>query len=268
MNNYKLYGKQPYQVAVIHGGPGAAGEMALVAKHLSSQVGVVEPFQRAYHVQEQVSELKDTLAQLCTAPITLIGYSWGAMLSILVAAEYPKTIGKLILVGCPPLESNYAVDINNTRMQRLSVEDQNKFTQIAKALLVTIVNKASNQEKVAIFKDFKPLIDAADTYNPLPIDDTNDVEFNFDIFESVWEEAAAMRDNGEFVQAIKRISCPVIFIHGDYDPHPLDAVQAAADLCEDARIYVLPDCGHTPWIEKEAQDKFYEILVHQLKADI
>jgi len=259
MNNYKLYGQPPYQVAVIHGGPGAAGEMAPVAKHLAQQVGVVEPFQTTYSVHAQVSELHDTLTQLCTAPITLIGYSWGAMLSILVAAEYPEIIGKLILVSCPPLEGNPAADIMETRIERLSPEEQNKFAELAMTL-----NAGHTQEEAALFKDLKLLIDAADNFDPLSTNDIDDVEFNGDIFDSVWPEAAAMRQNGEFVHAIKRIHCPVIFIHGDYDPHPLTAVQAAANVCDDARIYVLKNCGHTPWIETEAHEKFYAILMKSL----
>lgn len=263
MNNYKLYGQAPYQVAVIHGGPGAAGEMAPVAKHLAQQVGVVELFQTTYSVHAQVSELKDTLVQLCTAPITLIGYSWGAMLSILVTAEYPEIIGKLILVSCPPLESKYAADIMQTRMERLSTEEQNQFAE-----LVMTLNTVHAQDKLSLLKKLKQLSDIADNFDPLPITDTTDedeVEFNADIFDSVWPEAAAMRQNGEFVHAIKRIQCPVIFIHGDYDPHPLTAVQAAADLLDDAHIYVLNNCGHTPWIEKEAHDKFYEIVEENLR---
>lgn len=44
MNNLRKYGSEPFTVAVIHGGPGAAGEMAPVAKEISAYRGVLEPF--------------------------------------------------------------------------------------------------------------------------------------------------------------------------------------------------------------------------------
>ena len=47
MRNFRLYGNKPYKIAVIHGGPGAPGEMAPVARELSSDYGVIEPLQTA-----------------------------------------------------------------------------------------------------------------------------------------------------------------------------------------------------------------------------
>ncbi len=45
MNNLRKYGKTPFSVAVIHGGLGAGGEMAPVARELASDCGVLEPIQ-------------------------------------------------------------------------------------------------------------------------------------------------------------------------------------------------------------------------------
>lgn len=47
MNNLRTYGLSPYRVAVLHGGPGAPGGMAPVARNLSRARGVLEPLQTA-----------------------------------------------------------------------------------------------------------------------------------------------------------------------------------------------------------------------------
>jgi hypothetical protein len=54
MKNLRKYGKSPFNVAVIHGGPGAPGEMAPVARELSSGWGVLEPFQTVSFLEGQV----------------------------------------------------------------------------------------------------------------------------------------------------------------------------------------------------------------------
>ncbi|MHA2061833.1 MAG: alpha/beta fold hydrolase, partial [Candidatus Sifarchaeia archaeon] len=36
MKNLRIYGNKPFNIAVLHGGPGAPGEMAPVARELSS----------------------------------------------------------------------------------------------------------------------------------------------------------------------------------------------------------------------------------------
>jgi hypothetical protein len=58
MQNPTRYGKPPFRVAVIHGGPGAGGEMAPVASELSRSQGILEPLQTALSLPEQVEELK------------------------------------------------------------------------------------------------------------------------------------------------------------------------------------------------------------------
>ena len=57
IKNLRKYGKAPFSIAVIHGGPGAAGEMAPVANELASSWGILEPLQTAMSLQGQVEEL-------------------------------------------------------------------------------------------------------------------------------------------------------------------------------------------------------------------
>ena len=68
MENYRTYGSAPYTVAVVHGGPGAAGEMAPVARELARDRGILEPLQTATSLEGQVEELRVTLASY-TAPL-------------------------------------------------------------------------------------------------------------------------------------------------------------------------------------------------------
>jgi len=58
---------------------------------------------------------------------------------------------------------------------------------------------------------------------------------------------------------------PVIAIHGDFDPHPAEGVEKPlAAVLNDFRFILLKDCGHTPWIERQARDVFYEALEREL----
>ena len=58
MTQVRTYGKAPFRVAVLHGGPGAPGGMAPVAKELSKKYGVLEPLQYANSLQGQIQELE------------------------------------------------------------------------------------------------------------------------------------------------------------------------------------------------------------------
>jgi len=75
MNNLRKYGHKPFNIAVIHGGPGAPGEMAAIAHELSPDMGVLEPLQTANSIQGQVEELKNILEKYGSPPLILIGFS-------------------------------------------------------------------------------------------------------------------------------------------------------------------------------------------------
>ena len=99
MRNLRTYGKAPFNVAIIHGGPGAAGEMAPVARELAPDWGVLEPIQTATSLQGQVEELRAILEKNGDLPAILIGFSWRAWLSFIVAAKYPEIAKKVVLIG-------------------------------------------------------------------------------------------------------------------------------------------------------------------------
>lgn len=58
--NPRRWGPAPYRTALVHGGPGGAGEMAPLARELSAHGhGVLEPFQTEFSVESQLRELSE-----------------------------------------------------------------------------------------------------------------------------------------------------------------------------------------------------------------
>lgn len=75
----RQYGEEPSQVAVLHGGPGGAGEIEPFASELGRRGhAVLEPFQTRQSVDGQVDELRSQIEQHCALPVAVIGWSWGA----------------------------------------------------------------------------------------------------------------------------------------------------------------------------------------------
>ena len=257
-NDLRTYGKSPFAVALIHGGPGAAGEMKPVAEELSKGFGVLEPFQTADSIGGQVEELRRILARHTVMPVYLVGYSWGAWLSYLVAATHPEIVKKLILVGSGPFEAKYAPDIFSTRLGRLNEREKKEAEILLKKLQGQESNDSDELEK------FGALTSKADSYKPMRDGNVN-IEVRQDIFLNIWPEASKLREKGKLLKLGEKIACPVVAIHGDYDPHPANGVkEPLARVIKDFRFILLKNCGHKPWIEKEAKDKFYEILKKEL----
>jgi pimeloyl-ACP methyl ester carboxylesterase len=240
MNNLRTYGHQSFNIAIIHGGPGAPGEMAPVARKLASDSGVQEPLQTVNSVDGQVEELKDVLEKYGDSPLILIGFSWGAWLCYILTARYPSLVKKLILVSSGPFEEKEVLSLLSALNSRGIM--RNGFVR------------------------FGELMNKADSFSPLP-DVTGGLESNPDIYQKVWTEAGKMRSSGELLQLGNKIQCPVVAIHGDYDPHPAAGVrEPLSHVLKDFRFILLEKCGHRPWFERYAQEIFYNTLRREISV--
>ena len=261
MKNLRKYGSSPYTVAVVHGGPGAPGEMAPVARELSSFTGVLEPLQTKSTFEGQVQELRGVLKKHGDLPVVLIGFSWGAFLSFILTARYSTLVKKLILVGSGPFEQKYADNITPDRLNRLSEEER-----IEAFSLIDIVNGPAGVDKDKPMARLAELWAKADTYAPLPLQRSEALGFSDEINRKVWAEAKPLRISGELLSLGRRITCPVLAIHGDYDPHLAVGVsEPLSRVIKNFRFILLEKCGHEPWRERFARDRFYDILKYEIK---
>jgi pimeloyl-ACP methyl ester carboxylesterase len=260
--NLRKYGKQPFNVAVIHGGPGAAGEMAPVAKKLAIGHGVLEPLQTGLTVGEQVEELKAALLNNARLPVTLVGFSWGAWLSFILAATYPDLVKKLILVSSGGYEEKYGRQTRETRMSRFSPGQKIELKSLG-----NLLDSHATKDKDVIVAKLGALFIKVDSYDPLP-PAKGKVEksaCSADILKSVWKDAHDLRASGKLLELGRNIRCPVVAIHGDYDPHPAEGVEKPLlRVLKKFRFILMANCGHKPWIEKEAKRRFFEILKEEL----
>ena len=260
MENLRKHGNAPFYVAVIHGGPGAAGAMAPVALELSAGRGVLEPLQTATSLDGQVEELKNVLESNGDIPVILIGASWGAWLSYIVAARYPAVVKKLILVGSGGFEKEHGPKTMETRLSRLSEDERHEVQSLMEAL-----NDSNDNLKNTNLARVGELFSKTDSYNPIH-QKNETLEIQDHIYKSVWRDADLLRATGELLELGKQIQCPVVAIHGDYDPHPAEGVEKPLSrTLKNFRFILLENCGHEPWLEKDARDEFYRILRNELR---
>jgi pimeloyl-ACP methyl ester carboxylesterase len=259
MDNPRLYGEAPYGVAVVHGGPGAPGEMAPVARELSRMCGIIEPLQTRATLAGQVEELQAQLDGSASFPLALIGYSWGAILSFIYTAENPDRVKKLVLVSSGVFSDAFAKRIKRNRLSRISARERVHMDR-----LLAIMNDPSTTDKDKPFAELGALLDKADAYDPLP-HESDAIAFQHDIFEAVWKDAEELRGSGELLAMGPRITCPVVAIHGDFDPHPWEGIkEPLEEVLSDFRLVLLEKCGHHPWYERHASGEFYAALEREL----
>ncbi|MBI5210664.1 MAG: alpha/beta hydrolase [Elusimicrobia bacterium] len=252
---FRVHGAPPYRAAVLHGGPGAAGEVFSMARRLSAWRGVLEPFQAAVSIDGQVEELRSLLEERAEPPVALVGYSWGAWLALILASRRPALVSRLILVGCGPLEARWAEGIEATRLSRLSEEARQEVGSLRRLL----ADPAAPGRDAALAR-LGELFDPSDCLSP-DWEGGAEVEVREDVHDKVWREAAELRRSGGLLELVRRVRCPVSAVHGDYDPHPAEGVrEPLSRALPGSTFYLLRRCGHAPWVEREAKEEFFRIL--------
>ena len=257
-NPLKL-GSKPYNVVVVHGGPGAQGDLSILAEELSKKTGILEPYQTYNTIEGQLLELKSFIENNADGKIILIGHSWGAWLSYIFTARYPTLVKKLVMIASAPFEEKYVKEIIKTRMSRLSDDEKNELNSVYELL-----NNTVESIRNVAFEGLGQLMMKIDSYDLLPHNNKK-LKYNADIFQNVWTEASELRKNGYLLKIRKKIQCPVIAIHGDHDPHPYKGVQyPLSKAITNFKFILLENCGHYPWLEKNTAEKFYQILDREI----
>lgn len=245
---------------LVHGGPGGAGEMSPLARQLGGRPALVEAMQTKRSIAALIDELREQLVAHAQAPAVLVGHSWGAWLSLLFAARHAELVARLILISSGVLEDRYAEMMRATRLARLTPTEAAEMTRLEAVLADPAV-----ADKGALFTAYDHLFDKTENYDAAP--EPKD-RFDTDpaIFGSIWPEAAALRTSGELLRQAARVRCPVLAIHGDYDPSPPEGVREplARVLTAPFEFVVLKNCGHTPWLERHARAELYELLGREL----
>ena len=259
----RRYGQAGPLVLVLHGGPAAVGDVAPIAQGISKSFRAVEPWQRGsgsvpLTVARHVADLHALATELGgDSPLAIVGHSWGAMLALCYAAEYPSKTGPLVLVGCgtfDPAARNRMLATIEDRMDD-SLRDQLDRTS------TEVADPADRFMRT--FKLTRHLFDF-DPINPYAEKEESE-PFDLEAYQQTWNDMAKLQADGTYPRAFGVIKSPVLMLHGQYDPHP-------GTLIRDSLLRHLPQleyhewerCGHSPWIEKFAREAFFSVICEWL----
>ena len=252
----RIHGDRGPVVFLLHGGPGAAGSVWDLAEELSDEFQVHEPVQRhsgprKLTVSRHVSDLRRLLA----APAVVVGHSWGAMLGLSFASRYPASLRGLILIGCGTYDQR-SREIYCARMRRNlgSAGRQRK-----EALREKLGTCSSDPQRDRLFAKLGEIDARSQAFDELRSRAGYKamLEVDFRGFQETWDDAVRLQRVGREPAAFRAISCPVLMLHGDDDPH------SGGSISTTLRRYIpqleyrsYPRCGHVPWRERHARERF------------
>ncbi len=250
------YGTGMQTVITLHGGPAAAGDVAPLARELGKHWHVLEPFQRGsggelLSVASHVRDLNDLVLERCSGrhPI-LLGHSWGAMLALAYAAEHPAVPAALNLIGCGTFSQSARSEFQARFEARLTPTDRAQIEKLGQ-MGADADRRLAEEGRVMMRVYGYDVEDAAE----------DAVAFDAEAYEQTWADMLRLQSDGTYPAAFTAIRAPVVMIHGMEDPHPGPMIR------DDLQKYVpqleykeIPRCGHSPWLERQAKEVFFETL--------
>lgn len=255
---------QGMPVVVLHGGPGLS--LAYLAPDLQR---LAERFRLVFYDQRGggqstvvseagkltpdafVSDLDRVRDSIRAGRVAILGHSWGAGLALLYASAHPTRVSRLLLVApIPPRADPYLDQFSAALQSRLTDEDK------------AAVAAARERRRVATDED---LPDACHDYWRVFIkgyfsDPAAVARMRGDVcavpapaLRNFGTVNATLMDglgNFDWRPLLKSVRVPTLVIHGDRDPIPMEAAREWAAGLPAARLLVIANSGHFPFVEQ------------------
>lgn len=252
MIEVRRYGAAGPPVLVLHGGPGAPGSVARLAGDLGQRFQAYEPLQRrGGELPLTVARHVEDLAAVAPSQALLVGWSWGAMLALSYAATFPDRVTALALVGVGTYDPEARALYQRNMATRVDRPRKEALTRALEA-------EADPARRDALLAQLGALADAAMTVEALdlppaapglPVDATG--------HRQTWDDVLRLQAEGTEPARFATITAPARMFHGEEDPHPGPETHALLRRTIPHLDYVgYPRCGHTPWIERHARERF------------
>lgn len=251
-------GEGPPTVA-LHGGPGAHHDYLLpgfddLARgrtliYYDQRGGGRSPVERDVPVgwREQVEDLETLRTIWGIKRLSLVGYSWGGLLSLLYAVQYPKQVERIALVSAAPAWREARAEFETRFAARnLAPQLQEERKRLRESGL-------RERDPEAYRKRVFELSVSAYFSNPDRARDLTPFRVTGRTQEEVWSSLG----DYDLRPALSQLTLPAIVLHGDSDPIPVEVARETAELLH-APFHLLPDCGHVPYVE--AHDEFVRLL--------
>jgi len=249
----------PPRLLVLHGGPGADHCYMLPQMlHLAEKYDLVFYDQRGggrsksdaripITWQTHVEDMGAVVQELGLEPLSIVGYSWGAMLGLLYTIEQrrnPHLVppSRLALINPAPLTREYRrqFEAEFARRQQ-SPEIQRMRDELTASGLREKDPQAYRQRAFELGV-------AGYFSDPRKAKDLTPFRVVGRVQQSVWESLGDF----DLIRDLKGVKTPSIIIHGRDDPIPLASSTEASRALE-TNLVVLDECGHVPYVEQPEQ---------------
>lgn len=204
-------------------------------------------------VENFVSDLEAIRQHLKIEKLNLAGHSWGSILAINYAKQFPNNLNNLILIAPAPANTEYFDQMFRNMQNKRNDEDIKEMVKIMSSKDFDDRNPEAVLEAIKI-GDKVNLVDQTkinDLYADMTF--TKESANNMLLVNSIMEKNFF---NYNVTENMNVITCPTLIILGDLDNVPFASAQLLQDNLQNARLEVLKSASHYPFFEAQKDFNF------------
>lgn len=240
----------------LHGGPGADHRYLLPQMlHLAERYDLLFYDQRGggksrmednspVSWRDHVADLALVCKEFGIVNPSIVGYSWGAMLSLLYTNESladPELPApeRLILISPGPANMVYRGEFDNNMRRRGSTDELNAERETLASSGLRESDPDAYRQRLFELGVAAYFADTKNATNLTPFRVVGRVQ------QSVWESLG----NYDIPALVRGIDVPAVMVHGEKDPIPFQSSQELAKSLG-IELTIIENCGHVPYVEK------------------
>jgi len=197
--------------------------------------------------REQVADLEELRRQWRLEELTLAGYSWGGLLALLYAVEFPDRVASVALVSPAPAWREARVEFERCFAER------NLAPALQQERATLRVSGLRERDPSAYAQRLFELSVVPYFSDPARARDLTPFRVTGRTQKEVWSSLGDF----DLRPALSCLSIPALVMHGEDDPIPVATARSVADLLG-AQFHPLPHCGHVPYVE--AHEEFVKLM--------
>lgn len=249
-------------VIVLHGGPGASHDylrptfsrladefhLYFYDQRGGGRSSVARP--REIGWRDHVADLEALRRGWGLQRLTLLGYSWGGLLALLYAGEHPDRVRALALLAPATGWGDY-----HRRFQE-EFQRRSRSAAVKRMRAELDASGLAERDSAAYWQRRFVLSVAGYFKDPGEARDVTPFVVQEQARQATW---ASLKGHGpELRRRVATLRVPTLILHGRYDPIPMEWAEELAELMPDARLVVLEESGHLPYVE-QADRTFAEL---------
>ena len=197
--------------------------------------------------QDQVADVGRVAMELRADPLDLVGYSWGGLLALLYAVEaranrVAPRAARLTLIDPAPVTRAYRDAFEQEFTRRQAGAD-------VVALRTELAHSGLKERDPDAYRQRQFEVSVAGYFaDPHRARDLTPFRVTGRVQQSIWSSLGDF----DLLPALRDLRVPAFVVHGRKDPIPMASSESVARALG-ARMLVLEDCGHVPYVEQPAQ---------------